>query len=134
MAQATQTRARLEPTGGSRMRRATHRGGLPLPAATKLLRLATLPETRHVLMAAARSDSLRRVAHRARTDRAGLARELRDPAVIARLARDAIVHPATREIATLGLVLLPDGYLPLWWVATRMSRRLRRRPAASPKV
>lgn len=105
-----------------------------LPAITKLLRLGTLPETRRALMTAARSDSLRRVAHRARTDRVGLARELADPAVLAGLARDALVHPATRELATLGLVLLPDGYLPLWWLATRTSRRLRRRSVAGPKV
>ncbi len=105
-----------------------------MPAATKLLRLATLPETRRLLTAAARSDSLRGVAHRARTDRVGLARELRDPAVMVGLVRDGLAHPATREIATLGLVLLPDGYVPLWWVATRISRRLRRRSVASPKV
>jgi hypothetical protein len=105
-----------------------------LPAVTKLLRLTSLPETRRVLVTAARSDSLRCVAHRARADRVGLARELRDPGVIVGLARGALVHPATREIATLGLVFLSDGYLPLWWLATRMSRRLHRRSGAGPKV
>lgn len=105
-----------------------------MPSATKLLRLATLPATRGVLKTAARSDSLRRVAHRARTDPRGLARELRDPAVTVGLVRTALVHPAAREIATIGLVLLPDGYVPLWWLATRVSRRLRRASAASPKV
>jgi hypothetical protein len=95
-----------------------------MPSVTKLMRLATLPETRHLLAATARSEALRDLAHRARSDRAGLVRDLRDPVVSVGLVRGALGHPATREIATLSLVLLPDRYLMLGWAATRMSRRV----------
>ena len=94
-----------------------------MPPMTKLLRLATLPETRHVIIAASRSHALRDLAHRARSDRASLRRDLFRPAATVRLAREAIVHPATRELATVGYILLPTRYLPAGWAATWLLRR-----------
>ena len=46
-----------------------------MPSITKLLRLATLPETRSLIGRATTSGSIRDVAYRARTDRVGLARD-----------------------------------------------------------
>ena len=106
-----------------------------MPSPIKLLRLATLPETRHLVATAARSDALRDLVRRARADRMGLVRELANPLASARLARDAIAHPATRELAGLGLVLLPGRYLTAGWAASRLLRRSfngsRRRPAVN---
>jgi hypothetical protein len=104
-----------------------------MPSVTKLMRLAALPETRHLLSATARSEALRDLAHRARSDRAGLVRDLRDPAVSVGLVRGALAHPATREIATLSFVLLPERYLLLGWMATRMSRRVLHRSGDGSK-
>jgi hypothetical protein len=105
-----------------------------MPSPLKLARLATLPQTRHLVVAAGRSASLRELGHRARTDRAGLARELRDPAITIGLVREAIRHPATRELADVGLLMLPGRYLPIGWAAAWLSRRLlrRTRPATKP--
>lgn len=94
-----------------------------MPSPVKLLRLATLPETRHLVSAAARSDALRDLVRRARADRVGLVRELANPMAAARFARDAVAHPATRELAGVGLVLLPGRYLTAGWVASRLLRR-----------
>ncbi len=98
-----------------------------MPSLTKLLRLATLPETRHLIVAASRSHELRDVVHRTRTDRAGLLRNLADPATMVRLVRGAVVHPAARELADVGYVLLPGRYLPAGWAATWLLRRALRR-------
>lgn len=106
-------------------------GGTRVPSFTRLIRFVTLPETRHLLAAARRSDEVRRLLRRARSDRSGLARELADPRKTAGLARQAIVHPATLELANVGLAMLPLRYLPVGWVATRLSRRLMRRSAAT---
>lgn len=86
-----------------------------MPSITKLARLATLPETRSLIGRAARSGSLREAAHRARTDRAGLFRELANPALAVRRTRSAIGHPATHELARVGLVFVPGPYRPLGW-------------------
>lgn len=94
-----------------------------MPSPIKLLRVATLPETRHLVAAAARSDTLRDLLRRARMDRAGLVRDLANPVTTARLARDAIAHPATRELAGVGLVLLPGRYLAVGWAASRLFGR-----------
>ena len=101
-----------------------------MPSITKLLRLATLPETRRLIGRATASDALRDVAYRARTDRVGLARDLADPAHVWRRARVAIAHPATHELARVGLVFLPGPYRPLGWaVGWLMGRRGARPPA-----
>ena len=101
-----------------------------MPSVTKLARLArlaTLPETRGAVAAAARSEALRGVAWRARNDPIALARELRHPANARGLLRSAVRHPATRELASAGVVLLPWRYVPLGWAATWMARRALRR-------
>lgn len=95
-----------------------------MPKVMKALRLATLPETRRLVVAAARSDALRDAARRVRSDRAGLLRDLADPATSAALVRDVIAHPATRELASVGLVMLPGRYLPIGWAASRLYRRI----------
>jgi hypothetical protein len=103
-----------------------------MPPVKKLVRLATLPETRGLIAAAARSETLREIAQRARTDRAGLVRELRNPATARELVRNAATHPATRELATAGLVLLPGRYVPLSWAATWAARKILRRYVDPP--
>lgn len=93
----------------------------------RVVRLATLPETRGVIVAAAQSDTLRDLAHRARNDRAALVRDLRNPANARDLVRSAARHPATRELASAGLLFLPARYLPLGMVATWATNRIVRR-------
>lgn len=100
-----------------------------MPSVTKLVRLATLPETRRLIGRVSRSGTLREMGHRARTDRAGLLRDLADPAATWRRARGAIAHPAARELASVGLVFLPARYLPIGWAAAWLSRRLPGRPS-----
>jgi len=92
-----------------------------VPSVTRLarvVRLVTLPETRGVIVAAARSETLRDLAQRAIEDRAALVRDLRDPANARDLVRTAARHPAARELANAGLMFLPGRYLPLGLVAT----------------
>jgi len=107
-----------------------------MPSLTRLARiarLATLPETRGVIIAAARSEAVHDIARRARTDRAGLARELSNPTNARDLLRDAARHPATRELASASLMLLPWRYLPLGWAATwAVDRIFRRRTERQP--
>jgi hypothetical protein len=98
-----------------------------MPSIGKLVRLMTLPETRSLIRSASSSPAIRDVARRARTDREGLLRDARDPALAARLVRDAARHPSTRELASVGLLLLPERYLPVGWVATWFTRRMLRR-------
>jgi hypothetical protein len=109
-----------------------------MPSPTRLVRLArvaTLPETRGLIVAAARSKHVRHVAHRAATDPAGLLRSLRHPENPRARIREAASHPAVRELADTGLVFLPMRFLPLgWaatWVATRVLRRYVNRPRGS---
>jgi hypothetical protein len=103
-----------------------------MPSITRVARVArlvTLPETRSAIAAAARSETLRDIARRARTDRAGLVRELRNPATARVIVTDAASHPATRELASAGLMFLPMRYVPLGWVATWAAGKLMRRVA-----
>jgi hypothetical protein len=93
----------------------------------RVIRLVTLPETRGAIVAAAQSDTLRDLARRARKDRAALVRDLRDPANARDLLRSAAQHPATRELASAGLLFLPGRYLPLGMVATWATHRILRR-------
>jgi len=95
-----------------------------MPSLTKLLRLGTLPETRHAISAAARSPSTRELVRRAVNDRAALAREMRQPATLRDLLLEAVRHPATRELGGVGLFFLPGRYLGVGWAAGWAVRRL----------
>jgi hypothetical protein len=97
-----------------------------MPSVTKLARLVrivTLPETRGVIVAAAHSQTLRDIRQRAIHDRGALVRDLRNPANARDLVRDAARHPATRELASAGLLFLPVRYVPLGWAATWVAHR-----------
>ena len=98
----------------------------------RLARLATLPETRGLIVATVRSTTLRTIARRAVEDRAALLRDLTDPTNARHLARSAIRHPAVAELVNAGLVLLPGRYLPLGWAATWAARRVLRRYVDPP--
>jgi hypothetical protein len=93
----------------------------------RVVRLVTLPETRRLIVATARSETLRNLARRTVNDRAALVRDLRDPANARDLVRSAARHPATQELANAGLMFLPGRYLPLGLVATWATRRIFRR-------
>lgn len=93
----------------------------------RVVRLLTLPETRGVIVAAARSKTYRDLPRRAVNDRAALVRDLRDPANARELVRSAARHPATRELADAGLNRLPGRYLPLGLAASRATHRILRR-------
>jgi hypothetical protein len=109
-----------------------------MPSVTRLSRLArigrilTLPETRGLVMAAGRSQTLRDIAQRAVHDRAALVRDLRNPANARYLLRSAVRHPAVRELADVGVMVLPVRYLPLGLAATWATRRLLRRHLDPP--
>ena len=106
-----------------------------MPTLTRLARvvhLATLPETRGVIVAAAQSETLRGVARRAVNDRAALVRDLRNRANARRLVRGAIRHPAARELAAAGLLLLPARYSPVGWAAGWAARRVLHRHPGPP--
>jgi hypothetical protein len=103
-----------------------------MPSILKLARLATLPETRSLIVAVARSETARDIARRARSDRAALVRDLGNPANARDLVRSAATHPATRELATAGLIFLPGRYVPLGWVATWAARKAIRRYVDPP--
>ncbi len=92
-----------------------------------LRRIATLPETRGLIVAAARSETLRDIAQRAVHDRASLVRDLRDHASARDLVRSAVRHPAGRELAGACLLMLPGRYLPLGWAATWAAHKVLRR-------
>jgi DNA topoisomerase-1 len=109
---------------------------LRMPSVTRLaraIRLVTMPETRGVIIAAARSETLRSLARRAVNDRPSLVRDLRDPANARDLIGNAARHPAARELASAGLMFLPVRYLPLGMVATWATRRLLRRYVDPPE-
>jgi hypothetical protein len=93
----------------------------------RLARLTTLPETRSLIVATVRSPTLRTIARRTVEDRAGLRRDLANPANVRHLAGRAVRHPAVTELANAGLVFLPGRYLPLGWAATWATRRVLRR-------
>jgi hypothetical protein len=84
----------------------------------RIVQLATLPETRGVIVGAMRSDAPRNLAWRTAHDRTALLRDAADPATARAVARTAIRHPATRELANAGLMVLPLRYLPLGWAAS----------------
>lgn len=92
----------------------------------RVVRLVTLPETRRLIVATARSETLRNLARRTVNGRAALVRDLRDPANARDLVRSAARHPATQELANAGLMFLPGRYLPLGLVATWATRRILR--------
>ena len=95
----------------------------PVTRLARLVRIVTLPETRGVIVAAARSQALRDIRQRAVHDRAALVRDLRKPANAGHLVRSAARHPATRELASAGLMFLPLRYLPVGWAATWVAHR-----------
>jgi hypothetical protein len=106
-----------------------------MPSVTRvarLVRIVTLPETRGLIAAAVRSDTVRELARRAVHDRAALARDLRDPANARELVRSAARHPATRELASAGLLFLPVRYMPVGVVATWAANRVLRRFVEPP--
>ena len=112
-----------------------HRGTVRMPPVTRLghlVRIVTLPETRGVIVAAARSQALRDIRQRAVHDRAALVRDLRNPANAGHLVRSAARHPATRELASAGLLFLPLRYLPVGWAATWVAHRVLRRHIDPP--
>jgi hypothetical protein len=105
-----------------------------MPSITNLgrvARLATLPETRRLIFAARRSDALRRVARRVATDRAGMVRDLRDPATARHAIRAVARHPVVSELADAGLMFLPGRYLPIGWAAIWAGKRALRRVAGT---
>ena len=107
-----------------------------MPSVRKLARaarLVTLPETRGAIVAAARSETLRDVARRARNDRAALVRDLRNPANAQALVRSAARHPAALELANAGLMFLPARYLPLGWAASWATARILKRIVDPPE-
>jgi hypothetical protein len=93
----------------------------------RLARVATLPETRRLIVAARRSSIVRTLAHRVAHDRAGLVRDATHPGDPRDLIRSAARHPAARELANASLVFLPMRYLPLGWAASWAATRIVRR-------
>jgi hypothetical protein len=102
----------------------------PVTRLARLARLATMPETRGALVAAAQSKTLRDLRWRAVHDRAALVRSMRKPANARHLIQRAVVHPATRELASAGLMFLPFRYMPVGWAATWAANRVLKRHAA----
>lgn len=98
----------------------------------RVVRLATLAETRGLIVAVARSTRLRTFARRAVNDRPALLRDLVAPSNARALVHDAVRHPAVAELANVGLVFLPGRYLPLGWAATWVARRVLRRSRSRP--
>jgi hypothetical protein len=101
----------------------------------RLVQIGTLPETRSVLLSRATRRRVRTAASRLAHDRLRYARDLAKPADIGALAKGAVQHPATRELASVGLMFMPGRYLPIGWAAgwasRRIARRLARRKAAA---
>lgn len=95
-----------------------------MPSLRKLIRIGTLPETRRAIVVAARSDALRDLRRRARSDRTGLLRDLARPAATFRLVRDVVRHPAARELAAVSYLLLPSRFVPVGWAASWLVRRV----------
>lgn len=93
----------------------------------RLRHLVTLPETRGLLITAARSPTIRAASHRVLHDRAGLIRDLRRPVNARDLLLSGARHPAAGELASAGLLFLPARYLPLGSIASWAARRMIRR-------
>jgi len=93
----------------------------------RLARVATLPETRRLIVAARRSSIVRTLAHRVAHDRAALVRDATHPGDPRGLIRSVARHPAARELANASLVFLPMRYLPLGWAASWAATRIVRR-------
>jgi hypothetical protein len=104
----------------------------PVTRLARLVRVVTLPETRGVIVAAAHSQTLRDIRQRAAHDRGALVRDLGNPANAQHLVRSVARHPATRELASAGLMFLPLRYLPVGWAATRVAHRVLRRHLDPP--
>ena len=104
----------------------------PMTRLARLVRLVTLPETRGLIAAAARSETLRDIGQRAVHDRAALLRDLSNPANARDLVRRAARHPAARELASAGFLFLPLRYLPVGWAATWVAHRVVRRHIDPP--
>lgn len=85
---------------------------------SRVRRLLTLPETRSLIIATARSPTIRAVPQRLAHDRAGLVRDLRRPVNVRDLLLRGVRHPVAGELASAGLVFLPGRYVPLGWAAT----------------
>jgi len=101
-----------------------------MPFVSRFIRLVgvgTFPETRGLIVAVARSGSVRGLARRAVHDRSSLVRELGDVHQARALVRATAIHPATRELAGAGLVFLPGRFLPLGWAATWAAHKALRR-------
>lgn len=104
----------------------------PMSRLARLVRVVTLPETRGLIVATAHSETLRDIRERAVHDRGALLRDLRSPAKARDLVRSAVRHPATRELVSAGLMLLPLRYLPAGWAATWVAHRVLRRHTDLP--
>jgi len=93
----------------------------------RVARVAMLPETRRLIVAARRSSAVRTLAHRVVHDRASLVRDATHPGDPRDRIRSVARHPAARELANASLVFLPMRYLPLGWAATWAATRIVRR-------
>jgi hypothetical protein len=89
----------------------------------RLQQLASLPETRRLVISTVRAGHLQNAARRAVHDRAGLIREVREQRLSRERLRSTVEHPATRELANAGLLFLPIRYLPVGWLVGRVARR-----------
>jgi len=93
----------------------------------RFARLATLPETRRLIVAARRSKLVPTLAHRVVHDRAALFRDATHPGDPRALIRNLARHPAARELGNASLMFLPMRYLPLGWAASWAATRIARR-------
>ena len=96
---------------------------------SRLAQIGSLPATRELVFSPATRRHVRAAARRLVHDRAELARDLVRPADVRAFARSAIQHPATHELATVGLAFMPGRYLPIGWAAGWAGRRVARRLA-----
>ena len=96
---------------------------------SRLAQIGTLPETRGVLQSPVTRARVRITASRIIHDRMQLARDLANPTGVRAFALGAAQHPATRELASVGLMFLPGRYLPIGWAAGWATRRIARRMA-----
>ena len=106
-----------------------------MAVATRLARLGravTLPETRALIVAAVRSNTIRGLARRAISDRAALLRDLKHLRRPRDLSRSAERHAAARVLANVGFLFLPLRYVPLGWVLQWVTRRALRRYVDRP--
>jgi hypothetical protein len=95
----------------------------------RLAQIGTLPETRRLLLTPAARRRVRAAGSRIAHDRVQFARDLANPADVRAFVRSAVQHPATRELAGVGLMFMPGRYLPVGWAAGWATRRIARRMA-----